>query len=92
MLSTVFFPELLEAFQAEHPEIPVVLEEYGSVRACSLVQDDTLDFALVNMEQYNIDKFNNIILADDQIVFCVSKDHPLAQKESVTTQEVQRKS
>lgn len=50
MLSTVFFPELLEAFQAEHPEIPVVLEEYGSVRACSLVQDDTLDFALVNME------------------------------------------
>ena len=90
MLSTVFFPELLEAFQAEHPEIPVVLEEYGSVRACSLVQDDTLDFALVNMEQYNIDKFNNIILADDQIVFCVSKDHPLAQKESVTTQEMSK--
>lgn len=40
------FPELLEAFQAEHPEIPVVLEEYGSVRACSLVQDDTLDLHL----------------------------------------------
>ena len=90
MLSTVFFPELLEAFQAEHPEIPVVLEEYGSVRACSLVQDDTLDFALVNMEQYNIDKFNNIILADDQIVFCVSKDHPLARKNLSTTQEMSK--
>ena len=33
---------------------------------------------------------NNIILADDQIVFCVSKDHPLAQKESVTTQEMSK--
>lgn len=42
------------------------------------------------MEQYNIDKFNNIILADDQIVFCVSKDHPLAQKESITTQEMSK--
>lgn len=26
MLSTVFFPELLEAFQAEHPEIPLYLK------------------------------------------------------------------
>ena len=41
MLSTVFFPELLTAFHEKHPEIAVVLEEYGSVRACNLGQDDT---------------------------------------------------
>ena len=73
MLSTVFFPELLLAFSEEHPEIAVSLEEYGSVRACNLVQDDTLDLALVNMEQYNIDKFHHAVLADDQVVFCVAK-------------------
>lgn len=76
MLSTVFFPELLLAFSEEHPEIAVSLEEYGSVRACNLVQDDTLDLALVNMEQYNIDKFHHAVLADDQVVFCVAKNHP----------------
>lgn len=80
MLSTVFFPELLTAFHEKHPEIAVVLEEYGSVRACNLVQDDTLDVALVNMEQYNIDKFHNTVLANDQVVFCVSNDHRLAEK------------
>ena len=69
MLSTVFFPELLMAFHEKHPEIAVVLEEYGSVRACNLVQDDTLDVALVNMEQYNIDKFHNAVLANDQVFF-----------------------
>ena len=88
MLSTVFFPELLMAFHEKHPEIAVVLEEYGSVRACNLVQDDTLDVALVNMEQYNIDKFHNAVLANDQVVFCVSNDHKLAEKESVTTKEM----
>ncbi len=46
MLSTVFFPELLLAFSEEHPENAVSLEEYGSVRACNLVQDDTLDWRL----------------------------------------------
>ena len=88
MLSTVFFPELLIAFRQEHPEIAVILEEYGSVRACNLVQDDTLDLALVNMEQYNIDKFHNAVLANDQVVFCVSNDHRLANKEVVTTKEM----
>ena len=90
MLSTVFFPDLLTAFHQEYPEIAVVLEEYGSVRACNLVQDDTLDLALVNMEQYNIDKFYNAVLANDQVVFCVSKDHPLAGKELVTTKEMSK--
>ena len=90
MLSTVFFPELLIAFHDQYPEIAVVLEEYGSVRACNLVQDDTLDVALVNMEQYNIDKFHNAVLANDQVVFCVSNDHKLAEKESVTTKEMSK--
>ena len=61
MLSTVFFPELLTAFHQDHPEIAVVLEEYGSVRACDLVQNDTLDLALVNM--------NSIILINFTMLF-----------------------
>ena len=92
MLSTGFFPELLIAFHDQYPEIAVVLEEYGSVRACNLVQDDTLDLALVNMEQYNIDKFNKALLANDQVVFCVSDDHRLADKEVVTTKEMSKES
>lgn len=90
MLSTVFLPELLTAFHQDYPEIAVVLEEYGSVRACDLVQNDTLDLALVNMEQYNIDKFHNVVLANDQVVFCVNKNHRLADKEIVTTKEMSK--
>ena len=90
MLSTVFFPELLTAFHQDYPEIAVMLEEYGSARACDLVQNDTLDLALVNMEQYNIDKFHNVVLANDQVVFCVNKDHRLADKEIVTTKEMSK--
>ncbi len=88
MLSTIFFPDLLVAFQEQYPNIPVVLEEYGSVRACNMVQGDTLDIALVNMELYNIDKFNHIVLASDQFVFCVDEGHPLAAKTAITTEEM----
>lgn len=65
-----------------------MLEEYASVRACNLVQNDSLDLALVNMEQYNHDKFHHALLANDQVVFCVSKEHPLVQKEEATIQDM----
>lgn len=44
------------------------------------------------MEQYNIDKFNKALLANDQVVFCVSDDHRLADKEVVTTKEMSKES
>lgn len=49
LLSTLFFPEILIAFQKKYPDIPVELFEYGSIRAASLVQEGRLDLAFVNM-------------------------------------------
>ena len=53
LLSTIFFPEMLLDFQKQYPDIPVELFEYGSIRAASLVQEETLDLALVNMHFYD---------------------------------------
>ena len=88
MLSTVFFPELSEAYRQKYPSSMIRLEEYGSVRACDLVQNDDLDLALINMEVYNLDRFNSAVLAKDQLVFCVSRDHPYAHKKSITTEDM----
>ena len=78
MLSTIFFPELLDAFHEEYPDIYLELSEYGSVRACDLVQDEVLDIGLVNMELYNVDKFSYAVLANETLLFCVSQKHALA--------------
>ena len=79
LLSTIFFPEIVLEFNKLYPEIPVELFEYGSIRAASLVQDETLDLALVNMHFYNIDKMNSFRLQTEHLVFCVSKEHHLAK-------------
>ncbi|MCI6466619.1 MAG: LysR family transcriptional regulator [Faecalicatena sp.] len=84
LLSTIFFPEMLIAFQKEYPDIPVELIEYASIRAANLVQEDILDLALVNMNFYEIDKLNSCQILSDQIVFCVSPEHPLAKEDAVT--------
>ncbi|MCI8575986.1 MAG: LysR family transcriptional regulator [Lachnospiraceae bacterium] len=84
ILSTVFFPDMLTAFQEECPDIPVELFEYGSQRASALVQQDVLDLALVNMHYYEIDKMYSYRMLTDSIVFCVSPGHTLAKEKEVT--------
>ena len=80
LLSTVFFPELLNAFHREHPDVWLELQEFGSVRACSLVQDDMLDASLVNMEMPDIEKFKSHILRTEPLFFTVASGHPFENK------------
>ena len=87
MFSTIFFPEVLNAFEQNHPDIQTELDEFGSVRACDLVQDEKLDLAIVNMEQFNIDKFESCILAKEQLMYVVSKKHPMAKKKCMTIED-----
>ena len=65
-LGAVFFPELMDRFHEEYPDIYLELSEYGSVRACNMVQDEQLDMGLVNMELYAVDKFENQPLFDEK--------------------------
>lgn len=84
LLGTIFFPDMLLAFQREYPSIPVELFEYGSIRAANLVLEEVLDLALVNMNFYEIDKLHSHQLLSDRIVFCVSPEHPLAKEKELS--------
>lgn len=83
LLSTVFFPDMLMAFEREYPDIPVQLLEYGSIRAAKLVQDDLLDLGIVNMNFYEIDKLAVCQILTEKVMFCVCPEHPLAGEKKI---------
>ncbi len=60
------------------PEVDFRLFEFGSIKACDLVLEEKLDIAIVNAEQPSIDKCNSRIIDTEDLLFCVSSDHPLA--------------
>ncbi len=49
-----------------------------------MVQEESLDLALVNMDFYNIDQFNSHVLMEDSYVYCVGRNHRYAEEEKVT--------
>ncbi len=83
LISTVFFPRMIDAFH-QNCDTPVQLYEYGSVRACNLVNSGELDLALVNLDFYKIQNFDYHILMEDSTTYCVSRTHPLAREAFVT--------
>ncbi len=91
VLSSIFFPGMLDSYMSKYPESSISLEEYGSVRACNLIMEDKLDIALVNMEMYNIDQLDSSVLLHDQLVFCVSENHPLANNRIITPEDLDQK-
>lgn len=91
MLSTIYFPELLDAFHEKHPDIWLELQEFGSVRACELVKDDVLDIALVNMEIPDIDKFHSFQIGSEPSFFSVCENHPMAGEEELTLEQLHDK-
>lgn len=83
LVSTVFFPSLTDGF-FEQTGQSVQLFEYGSVKACNMVQSEELDLAIVNMDFYNIDQFNSQVLMEDSYVYCVGRSHRYAMEREVT--------
>ena len=83
MLSTIFFPALLDAFHEKHPDVWLELQEFGSVRACDLVQNDVLDIGLVNMELPSIDKYQSLLLTSEPLYFGVCAGHPLEKEQEI---------
>ena len=83
LMSTVFFPRLINLFQKNY-NIPVKLYEYGSIRASNLINEDILDVALVNMDFYNISKFESYFFMNDSYVFCFSKNLRFSNEKEIT--------
>lgn len=82
LVSTVFFPYLSDRFH-EDTGIAVQLFDYGSAKACRLVQEEKLDLALVNMNFHNLDQFDSCVLSEDSFVYCVGQNHRFAKMEKV---------
>ena len=91
ILSTVFFPVLADRFQEKYG-IPIQLFEYGSIRAKTLIESEELDIALVNMDFYNLEKYNSSLMMEDQYVYCVSTAHRYACEKEITMEMVKDES
>ena len=87
LISTLFFPTLARTFHQTYPNVQLELHERGAKLIGQLVDEGTVNIGFVVLP--TDDKLFEVRpFIEDEFVLFIHKDHPLAQKEIVSTKEL----
>lgn len=86
-IGSFLLPLLFGKFRQEYPDISLEIEESGAIDIVKKLLDDQLDLAILSVDSSRIWDVEWTHLYNSEFCFCVSKDHELAKKESVSFRE-----
>lgn len=88
MISTFLFPQMFNDYTTQHPDVELEMLETGSLQARKLVDANSVDLGITIYDNAVEDSYNVLPLVTTELVFCVSKDHPLANREHISFKEL----
>lgn len=87
LIGTLFFSEIARNFEERFPEVSLVLIERGAKVINQLVEEGTVDIAIVVLPE-DESKFNITPFIQDNFVLFVHEEHRLAHKESIKLKDL----
>lgn len=88
MISTFLFPQIFNAYKELYPDVELEMLETGSLQTRKLVDANSVDLGITIFDNVVADTYNTLPLVDTELVFCVSKDHPLASRSNISFKEL----
>lgn len=91
VIGTSYFPPLIANFRQDYPGINLSIIENGAVTVYEMVEKGFVDLGLVILPELS-DRIEYIPVTEDEVVLIVHNDHPLAEKEKVTFEDLKDES
>lgn len=88
MLSTFLFPQIFNAYSQVYPQVELEMLETGSLQARKLVDANSVDIGITILDDAVQDSYNVLPLVTTELVFCVSKGHPLSERKQISFKEL----
>lgn len=88
MISTFLFPQIFNAYNEVYPELQLEMLETGSLQARKLVDANSVDLGITILDSAVEDSYNIVPLVKTELVFCVSKTHPLANCQKISFKQL----
>lgn len=90
MLATYYLPELLGRFLVLHPQLRTAVTQAGTDRIRQWLLDDEIELGVISAATPDTDTgFSTVPLVDEEIVLCMARDHPWADRSAVAVAELQ---
>ncbi len=84
-------PPVLKAFTSSYPDVSLDIQFVDSEWAYGAVQKGEIELAIITLApEQDSDRFLTRVLWQDDLVFMVSREHPLAQIKSPTLEQISR--
>lgn len=80
---SVLLPDILPAFTRLHPDVRISLHEEHSDKLVSLLKEDKIDFALMNIPKEH-DDFIYEMLLNERLLLVANKDHPVIREQKTS--------
>lgn len=90
MIGSFLFPKIYQAYKKEFSGADFEISEEGSINIRNKIVSRNLDLAFAILNDFNED-FHKETLLTTRLLFCVSKDHPLAKLDKVTINDIKDK-
>lgn len=87
MIGSILFPEIFRSFRKKHADIIIQPVEIGSQAAKEAVVSGEMDLAVVTMGEELPARLDALRLTSYDMMYCVSPEHPLAYKKTVSLRE-----
>ena len=88
MVASILLPALYGEFHAVHPEIEIQMREMGREDLLNALDRDLLDLAFLPHAEAFSSEYQAIPAGRYEIVCCMAKDHPLAEKKQITSEDL----
>lgn len=89
MIGTILFPKMFNQFKKANPDINIEMVEMGSLEIMQLVEENSLDLAIVITSHLKAVHFNCINVLDTELVYAINKKHRLAGEKAITIEMIQ---
>ncbi|GIN56376.1 putative HTH-type transcriptional regulator YwbI [Lederbergia ruris] len=89
MVGSRYFPNVIQAFHQDYPNISIHLVEDGAVKIEEDVQNGTLDLGVVVLP-VNQERFHSFSFVNERLMLLAHPNHPLSQKEVVQLVELEK--
>ena len=85
----LIFPSLYKKLSQAHPGIKLSVVEFPNVRAREMLSEGYMDAIITSDLDWENEKCECCPLFITELVFCISKDHPLAERKYVTVEDIE---
>jgi DNA-binding transcriptional LysR family regulator len=87
MFGIAYFPSIIKEFQKRYPKLRISVVEEGTLQVRSLIEQKKVDLGITSVEPTTPDLDITPLLIDEMVA-CFPIGHPLADRKSVTLQEL----